>query len=199
MVGRGSWVTTGLKTAFCVILGTGVLAGAGVAATPANSACTDTAAQTDVCTAAYDSSTGQRAPTFPTANSKILAKAAFTHDYDTVWNYLSPEYRAAVSHSKWLSCQKQNPVAPAGVTVKRISVSTAGNIPISLPQFGPQKVLQVQMQVLFTRQGADSAALVSAYWFHTVKNKWFAVWLPAVYSKYKSGGCDPLGLTRGLN
>jgi hypothetical protein len=157
-----------------------------------------TNAEADACALAASAGAMVKPPAVPIANSKALAKAAFTGNYNTVWTYISPQYQSAVPHSHWLSCQTKNPVAPPGVTINRVSIAQFGNIPMSLPQFGAQKVFEVQMQVLFTRQGAESAALVYAYWFHNPQNKWVAVWLPAVYSLYKSGGCDQIGPARGL-
>src|SRR5262245_41104378 len=82
-----------------------------------------TAAQADACAALAAASAMGKMPEFPTKNSKTLAKAAFTQDYNTVWNYISPQLQSAVSHSKWLSCQKKNPVAPPGVTINKIAVA----------------------------------------------------------------------------
>jgi hypothetical protein len=202
---RGFWEDTALKTLLCVVVGACAFAASAVAATHAGPAkCINqyqpdqTNAEADACAAAASAGAMVKEPAVPTSDSKALAKAAFTGDYSTVWGYVSPQYQSAVSHSHWLTCQKKNPVAPPGVVVNRIAVATSGNVPMSLPQFGAQKVFEVQMQVLFTRGGSQSAALVYAYWFHNTQNKWVAVWLPSVYSKYKSGGCDPLGPTRGL-
>jgi hypothetical protein len=139
-----------------------------------------------------------KGPTVPLTNSKALARAAFKGDYETVWNFLSPGYKGAVSHSKWLACQKKNPVAPPGVTINKISIANQTKVPVNLPMFGSQQVQDIFMQVIFTRGGTQSAAVVNAYWFLNKDGKWVAVWLPSVYSKYKSGGCDPYGPTRGL-
>jgi hypothetical protein len=196
---------TALKTVLVVVFGACVFAASAFAGSPASSVkCTNpyalnpTPAETAACSQAFSSANEVKMPAVPTNNSKTLAKAAFTGDYNTVWNFVSPQYQAVVSHSHWLTCQKRNPVAPPGVTVNRIAIATSGNVPMNLPQFGSQRVFEVQMQVLFTRGGAQSAALVYAYWFHNNQNKWVAVWLPNVYQEYKSGSCDPLGPSRGL-
>jgi hypothetical protein len=185
-----------------VVMGVGALTSSAVAAPPV--ACTDpyavspTPAQAQACSTANGAAAQVKPPAIPTANSKAVAKAAFTGDYNTIWNFISPQYQASISHSHWLSCQKSNPVAPPGVKIDRIAIATFGNVPVALPKFGSQKVFEVQMQVLFTRAGSQSAALVYAYWFHNTQGKWVAVWLPSVYSAYKSGGCDPIGPARGL-
>ena len=199
-----------MKALLCVVVGACVFAATAAGAThaklakPAPAKCineyqTDqTNAEADACAAAAAASAMIKNPAIPTANSKTLAKAAFTGDYSTVWNFLSPQYQSAVSHSHWLSCQKKNPVAPPGLVINRIAIAESGNVPMSLPKFGDQQVFEVQLQVLFTRAGSESAALVYAYWLHNAAGKWVAVWLPSVYSKYKSGGCDPAGPARGL-
>jgi hypothetical protein len=194
-----------VKTFFCVVIGACAFAASALGApNSAPAKCinqyspSQTNAEADACAAAAAASAMTQAPAVPTADSKTLAKAAFTGDYGTVWNFISPQYQSVVSHSHWLSCQTKNPVAPPGVKINRVAIAESGNVPMSLPQFGSQRVFEVQMQVLFTRGGNQSAALVYAYWFHNTQNKWVAVWLPAVYTKYKSGACDPAGPSRGL-
>jgi hypothetical protein len=193
-----------LKTLLLVVAGACLFAGSALGSNHAKTECVNqyqpnqTAAQADACAAAASASAMVKMPAVPTRNSKALAKAAFTGDYSTVWNFLSPQYQDAVSHSKWLSCQKHNPAAPPGVTINKISVAQSGNLPVKLAKFGNQKVFEVQLQVLFSRGGGQSVDLVFAYWFHTSSDKWVAVWLPNVYSKYKSGACDPVGPTHSL-
>jgi hypothetical protein len=159
-----------------------------------------TPAQIDACALKASAGAQPKMPAIPTKNSKVLAKAAFARDYNTVWNYISPVYQGAVSHSKWLSCQKKNPIAPAGLKINRVTIAQSGNIRTSLAGgLGTKQVFEVQLQVLFARAGSpQEAALVFAYWLKNSSGKWVAVWLPPVYSKYKSGGCDPAGPSRGL-
>jgi hypothetical protein len=195
-----------VKTLLCVLAGSCLFAASAFGATHATPAAkcvnqyqpNQTNAEADACAAAASAGAMVKPPAIPIANAKAVAKAAFTGDYNTIWNYISPQYQTSISHSHWLSCQKRNPVAPPNVKVDRIAIASSGNVPVALPKFGSQKVFEVQMQVLFTRGGAQSAALVYAYWFHNNQNKWVAVWLPTVYSTYASGGCDPVGPARGL-
>ena len=44
---------------------------------------------------------GRRVAEDPSNFSAIVAKAAFTHDYGTVWSYLNPSLQTAVSQKKW--------------------------------------------------------------------------------------------------
>ncbi len=168
-----------LRTLLCAVVGAGALAGsAGAAPAPGSLA--------------------DPWPALPLKYSTIMAKAAFKHDYETVWSYLSPTYQSAVSQSRWLACQKQNPVAPPGVTIKSVKVADSTRVPVNLPLLGHQSLRQVSLQVLFSRGGSQQIALAYAYWIKNNKGKWVAVWMPPVYAKYKSGGCDPLGPARGL-
>jgi hypothetical protein len=84
------------------------------------------------------------------------------------------------------------------VTINRIAIANQTQVPVKLPMFGSQQVQDVFVQVIFSRGGTQSAAVVNAYWFKNKQGKWVAVWLPSVYSTYKSGGCDPIGPARGL-
>ena len=169
-----------VRTLLCTVAGAIALAGAAAAAPPVGGAPAD----------AW--------PPVPSKYSTLLAKAAFTHDYNAVWSYIAPLYQTAVSESRWLTCQKQNPVAPPGVKINRVRVADSTRVPVNLPLLGNQSVRDISMQVLFSRGGSTSIALVDAYWFKNPKGKWVAVWLPAVYAKYKSGGCDVIGPARGL-
>ena len=169
-----------LRTLLCAVIGAAALAGAAGAASPVGGAPAD----------AW--------PPVPSKDSTLLAKAAFTHDYNTIWSYISPMYQTAVPESHWLACQKQNPVAPPGVKINRVRVADSTRVPVNLPLLGTQSVRDVSMQVIFTRGGSQSIALVDAYWFENNKGEWVAVWLPSVFAKYKSGGCDVIGPSRGL-
>jgi hypothetical protein len=194
-----------MKTFLCVVIGACAFAATAFGATQARSAeCINqydpaqTPAQADACAALAAASAQPKPPAVPTRNSKLLAKAAFTRDYNTVWKYISPVYQGAVSRSKWLSCQKSNPVAPPGVKINSVSIAQWGDVPMNLTKYGTKDVFQVQLQVIFTRAGSKSADVVFAYWLQDKNKKWVAVWLPTVYAKYKSGGCDQVGQTRGL-
>ena len=72
----------------------------------------------------------------PSKFSAIVAKAAFTHDYDTVWTYLNPSLQTAVSQKKWQACQKRYPLSSPGVKIKSVKVADSRPVPISLSLFG---------------------------------------------------------------
>jgi hypothetical protein len=191
-----------MKAFLCVVLGAVAwvsLASSAVAGPPYKpSQCPDPYAATPACYWLHSEAGQPKPPAVPIAGSKVVAKAAFSNDYNTIWTFISPQYQSAVSHPHWLSCQKKNPVAPPGVRLDRIVVAGSEDIPMRLPQLGAQTVFEVQMQVFYTRQGSQGLALVNVYWFHNGQNKWGIVWLPSIYAKYKSGGCDVAGPTRGL-
>jgi hypothetical protein len=201
---RGSETMRPLKAlGICLFAALAIAAATAAAATPpvkhyTAADCPDPYANTAACAALHDASAQPHPGLNADRESKALAHAAFTGDYNPVWNFLSPQLQSAVSHSKWLSCQKHNPVAPPGLRINRIAVANSLNIPMSLPHFGHQKIFQVQLQVIYTRSGQEGAALVFAYWLHNDKGKWVAVWPAAVYNKYRTGSCDQAGPTRGL-
>ena len=137
-------------------------------------------------------------PSGPSKNSTAVAKAAFTHDYATVWKYLHPSLQKAVSHSNWQSCQKRYPLSSPGVKIKSVKVANSVPTPFSLPVLGSQQVQTVTLQVLFTSPAArgPQVALEYAYWVKDHGN-WVSVWLPDQFNLYHSGKCDT-GETRGL-
>jgi hypothetical protein len=137
-------------------------------------------------------------PSGPSKGSAAVAKAAFTHNYATVWSYLHPSLQKAVSQSKWQACQKKYPLSSPGVKIKSIKVADSEPTPITVPLLGAQTVRTVTLQVLFTTPASKGtqAALEYAYWVQD-KGNWKAVWLPSQFQLYKSGQCDT-GETRGL-
>jgi hypothetical protein len=137
-------------------------------------------------------------PTDPSNYSAIVAKAAFTHDYNTIWKYLNPTLQGAVSQKHWTACQKHNPLSSPNVKIKSIRVADSRPLPATVPPFGPVRLRMVTLQVLFTSPsaGGEQAAEEYAYWLNS-KGKWTAVWLPATFDLYKSGKCDT-GELRGL-
>jgi hypothetical protein len=84
------------------------------------------------------------------------------------------------------------------VKINRVRVADSTGVPVKLALLGNQTVRAISLQVIFTRGGSQSIALADVYWFKNPKGKWVAVWLPSVFAKYKSGGCDVLGPARGL-
>jgi hypothetical protein len=137
-------------------------------------------------------------PTLPSTYSKALAKASFTHDYDTVWGYLHPTLQKAIDEGRWKACQRKYPVAGRSLTINKINVADSKNVPVVIPLLGNVNVRVVSLQVLYTTPGAGmQAALTYAYW-RKVGKKWYAVWLPETYALYKGGKCDTSIGTRGL-
>jgi hypothetical protein len=137
-------------------------------------------------------------PGAPSKFSQVVAKAAFTHNYDTVWKYLHPTLQKAVSESSWQACQKKYPLSSPGVKIGRIRVADSKPVPTVLPLLGKRKMRAITLQILFTApgNGAQQVALEYAYWIQD-KGNWKAVWLPDTYQLYKSGKCDTTQ-TRGL-
>jgi len=137
-------------------------------------------------------------PKDPSKYSTIVAKAAFTHDYATVWKYLNPSLQGAGSQKRWQACQKRYPLSSPGVKIRSVKVADSRPVPVSLPPFGNVKLRMVTLQVLFTSpvSKTEQAALEYAYWLNS-NGKWTAVWLPSTFELYKSGKCDT-GELRGL-
>jgi hypothetical protein len=137
-------------------------------------------------------------PTDPSKYSAIVAKAAFSHDYATVWKYLNPALQGAVSQQSWQACQKRYPLSSPGVKITKVQVADSQVLPATVPPFGAVKLRMVTLQVLFHSAAASGVqgALEYAYWLNS-KGKWTAVWLPATFALYKSGKCDT-SQTRGL-
>jgi hypothetical protein len=130
-------------------------------------------------------------PSAPSTYSQALAKAAFAHDYAGIWSYLHPKLQSAVSEKSWENCQKRNPVASPGIKIKQVKIADSRRVPMTLPLLGKQKTRAVTVWVLFTAPGLDGQqiAIQYAYWVQD-RGNWKAVWLPEVYSTYKSGKCD---------
>jgi hypothetical protein len=137
-------------------------------------------------------------PADPSKFSAIVAKAAFKHDYATVWKYLNTTLQGSVSQKHWTACQRRHPLSSPGVKIQSVKVADSKPVPITLSPFGQVKLRMVTLQVLFTSPagGGQQAALEYAYWLNS-KGKWSAVWLPDTYQLYKSGKCDA-GQLRGL-
>ena len=84
-----------MKTLLCIVVGSCTFAASAVAATHATPAkCINqyqpnqTAAEADACAALATASAMVKPLAIPIANSKAVAKAAFTGDNNTVWNYM---------------------------------------------------------------------------------------------------------------
>lgn len=129
-------------------------------------------------------------PSVPAQLAKNIAKASFAHQYNRVWSYLHPTYQRAVSRSHWIRCQGSHPAAPPKVTITKVSVASATELPVDLPLLGRQNVQEIQLQVRYTTKAADGQqfALLYAFWLKQAKT-WRAVWLSDEYAAYKVGGC----------
>src|SRR3989442_9626366 len=86
--------------------------------------------------------------------AKNIARASFAHDYDRVWEYLHPTLRYAVSESGWRRCQGSHPTAPRNVTITKVAVASATELPVNLSLLGRQNVQEIQLLVHFKGPGA---------------------------------------------
>jgi len=122
--------------------------------------------------------------------AKNIARDSFAHDYSSVWRYLHPTYRSAVSQSRWQRCQQSHPAAPRSVTVTKVSVASATELPVRLSLLGKQNVQEIQVLVRFKTSAAstEQAAILYTFWLKNGK-RWTAVWLGDEYAAYKSGKC----------
>jgi len=122
--------------------------------------------------------------------AKNIAKASFAHDYDRVWEYLHPTLRRAVSESGWHRCQGSHPAAPRNVTITKVAVASATELPIQLSLLGLQNVQEIQLLVHFQGPGAAPPQLAVLYTFWLKHGTtWTAVWLSDEYGAYKAGKC----------
>jgi len=126
--------------------------------------------------------------------AKNIARDSFAHDYDRVWTYLHPTYRRVVSQARWRTCQRSHPAAPKGITIKRVAVAQANELPVELALLGRQKVQQIQLYVQYTTPGVrdPQVAVLSTFWLKQGKT-WAAVWLSDEYRAYKAGRCYVAG------
>jgi hypothetical protein len=122
--------------------------------------------------------------------AKNIAKDSFAHDYARVWAYLHPAYQGAVSHARWQACQTSHPAAPRGITITRVAVAQATEVPVKLSILGRQNVQEIQLYVQYrapTTAGSQVAVLYTFWLKHGTR--WTAVWLGDEYAAYKAGRC----------
>ena len=122
--------------------------------------------------------------------AKNIARDSFAHDYDRVWTYLHPAYRQAVSHSRWRACQRAHPAAPREITITRVAVAQASELPVNLSLLGRRFVQEIQLYVQYRTPAAagPQAAVLYTFWLKEGKT-WSAVWLGDEYTAYKAGRC----------
>ncbi|HWB22053.1 MAG TPA: hypothetical protein VG652_04130 [Gaiellaceae bacterium] len=131
--------------------------------------------------------------------ANAMAKAVAAHQYDTVWNDIYAPYQKVISKARWVACQKQNPVIPAGIKITRIGVAQTNRIPSVVPQLGLTHIQDVQVQIVFTRPPDTTLqAVVANAYFVKVKGKWSAVWLQDNYNSLVAGKCNTSTTARGL-
>jgi hypothetical protein len=119
-----------------------------------------------------------------------IARASFAHEYDRVWGYLHPTYRQAVSQSHWHGCQSSHPAAPRNVTITKVAVASATELPVRLSLLGRRNVQQIELLVQFKTPAATrpQSALLYTFWLKQGRT-WTAVWLSDEYEAYKAGKC----------
>jgi hypothetical protein len=130
-----------------------------------------------------------------TVYSAKIAKAVFARQYNAVWNYIEPAYRATVKKSAWRRCEASLVKSTGSLRVSRISVANSRRLHSTLPVLGRVTLVDVSLQFLYTLPGEKKvqAGILSAYWVKT-QGKWYAVWLPTQYSAYKAGKCSSTSL-----
>jgi len=122
--------------------------------------------------------------------AKNIATASFAHEYDRVWAYLHPTYRQAVSQSHWHRCQGSHPAASRNVTITKVSVAQATELPMHLSLLGRRNVQQIEVLVRYKTPAVAGAQLAILYTFWLKQGKtWRAVWLSDEYEAYKAGKC----------
>jgi hypothetical protein len=122
--------------------------------------------------------------------AKNIARDSFAHDYARVWRYLHPAYQQAVSQARWQACQRSHPAAPRNITITRVAVAQANQLPIHLSLLGRQNVQEIQLYVQYktpTLAGPQVAVLYT-FWLKARK-AWTAVWPGEEYAAYRAGRC----------
>ena len=122
--------------------------------------------------------------------AKNIAKDSFAHDYARVWRYLHPAYQQAVSQKHWQACQRSHPAAPRNITITRVAVAQANQLPVDLSLLGRQNVQEIQLYVQYktpTLAGPQVAVLYT-FWLKDRK-EWTAVWPGEEYAAYNAGRC----------
>jgi hypothetical protein len=122
--------------------------------------------------------------------AKNIARDSFAHDYARVWAYLHPTYRRVVSQSQWQACQRSHPVAPKGITITRVAVAQASELPVELSLLGRQNVQEIQLYVQYKTAGIRDPQVAVLYTFWLKQGKtWTAVWLRDEFRAYEAGRC----------
>jgi hypothetical protein len=132
----------------------------------------------------------QPAADLPAVFTVRLAKAAFAHDYATVWSYLHPALQKAVSQSQWRRCEQQRLAAASGFVIRRVALSRVRRVPSRVPLLGNVMIEDVAVQVLYSQRGSKqlNATVASADWVK-YKGRWRTIWPAPVYRAYKAGRC----------
>ena len=122
--------------------------------------------------------------------AKNIARDSFAHRYDRVWGYLSPVYQRAVSESYWVGCQGSHPAAPRTVSITKVSVANATELPVDLSLLGRQNVQEVELVVEYRIPVVAGLQLASLETFWLKQGSvWRAVWMIDEYRAYKAGRC----------
>lgn len=122
--------------------------------------------------------------------AKNIARDSFAHNYARVWKYLHPAYQKAVLQAHWQACQRSHPAAPGSITITRVAVAQANELPVDLSLLGRQDVQEIQLYVQYKTPALarQQAAVLSTFWLKNGKT-WTAVWLSDEYAAYKAGRC----------
>jgi hypothetical protein len=122
--------------------------------------------------------------------AKNIARDSFAHDYPRVWRYLHPAYQRAVSQARWQSCQRSHPAAPRNITITRVAVAQADQLPVDLSLLGRQNVQEIQLYVQYNTPALAGPQVAVLYTFWLKDGKaWTAVWPGEEYAAYKAGRC----------
>jgi hypothetical protein len=122
--------------------------------------------------------------------AKNVARDSFAHDYARVWKYLHPAYQEAISQSRWQACQRSHPTVPRGITITRVAVAQATQVPVELSILGRQNVQEIQLFVQYRTPAlaGPQVAVLYTFWLKH-GTSWNAVWLGDEYAAYKAGRC----------
>jgi hypothetical protein len=89
-----------------------------------------------------------------------------------------------------MKCQGSHPAAPRTVSITKVSVANATELPVDLSLLGRQNVQEIELVVEYKIPAVAGVQLASLNTFWLKQgNIWRAVWLSDEYRAYKAGRC----------
>ena len=126
----------------------------------------------------------------PAQRAVTLARLSLNGAVGAQWDALHPKYKAVVSKTKFVSCERK---AAAGIgKIKVLDVAAEGTnvVQAKLPLLGSVAVNDVTLAVVY-RKGAEQSSRIAeldSLWV-SHRGRWVRIYTPAEYKAYKAGRC----------